>query len=196
MPTARSLLAALALTFAVGACDRDAPTSPPAGTDNQAPTAPQITKQPLIFPGGGQQRTSVAGVVYTLQSIQVSRFDYEAGELLVTGRLTFTDAAGATFTEDIARAPATLTKGGAPTAPTCQILNLDLGPLHLDLLGLVVDLDEVHLDITAVSGPGALLGNLLCSLVGLLDPAGGSPLQTAITNLLNTINQLLQGLLP
>ena len=53
---------------------------------------------------------------------------------------------------------------------TCDILNLDLAPIHLDLLGLVVDLDEVHLDITGLTGAGKLLGNLLCGLLGILDP--------------------------
>ena len=43
----------------------------------------------------------------------------------------------------------------------CQILDLVLGPLNLDVLGLVVFLDTVHLNITAVRGPGNLLGNLL-----------------------------------
>jgi hypothetical protein len=55
----------------------------------------------------------------------------------------------------------------------CEILDLDLGPIHLDLLGLVIDLDEVHLDIVAEAGPGNLLGNLLCAVVGLLDGLGG-----------------------
>jgi hypothetical protein len=59
-----------------------------------------------------------------------------------------------------------------------------LGPLHLDLLGLVVDLDEVHLNLYAVPGAGNLLGNLLCALVGLLDPSP-SPL------LADFLNQLL-----
>jgi hypothetical protein len=54
---------------------------------------------------------------------------------------------------------------------TCQILNLVLGPLHLDLLGLVVDLygqtrsDPVRVRITGEPGHG-LLGDLLCSLAG------------------------------
>jgi hypothetical protein len=54
---------------------------------------------------------------------------------------------------------------------TCQILNLILGPLHLDLLGLVVDLygrtksDPVRVRITGEPGHG-LLGDLLCSLAG------------------------------
>jgi hypothetical protein len=73
------------------------------------------------------------------------------------------------------------------TSPTCPILHLDLGPLNLDLLGLQVDLSEVILDITAVPGAGNLLGNLLCSVAGLLDP--GSLQQ--LVNLLNQIIDLL-----
>jgi hypothetical protein len=45
----------------------------------------------------------------------------------------------------------------------CQILDLVLGPLHLDLLGLIVDLNQVHLQITADPN-GGILGSLLCSL--------------------------------
>jgi hypothetical protein len=57
---------------------------------------------------------------------------------------------------------------------TCNILNLALGPLDLNLLGLQVELDDceggpVTVDITAERGPGKLLGNLLCGLAGLLD---------------------------
>jgi hypothetical protein len=47
--------------------------------------------------------------------------------------------------------------------PTCPILNLVLGPLHLDLLGLVVDLNEVHLTIVA-EPTGGVLGSLFCGL--------------------------------
>ena len=54
----------------------------------------------------------------------------------------------------------------------CQVLDLVLAPLDLNLLGLVVHLDRVHLNITAVPGAGNLLGNLLCAIVGLLDGAG------------------------
>jgi hypothetical protein len=45
----------------------------------------------------------------------------------------------------------------------CQVLDLVLGPLHLNLLGLVVDLNQVHLQITADPN-GGVLGSLLCSL--------------------------------
>ena len=82
---------------------------------------------------------------------------------------------------------ATQRTAGAPStfaitaAATCPILNLDLGPLHLDLLGLVVDLNRVVLNIVAESGAGNLLGNLLCAVTGLLDNPSG------LTNLLNQI---------
>jgi hypothetical protein len=71
---------------------------------------------------------------------------------------------------------------------SCGILLLDLGPLHLDLLGLVVDLNEVVLDITGQTGSGNLLGNLLCALTGLLDIPGAI---AGIINLIDSINQLL-----
>jgi hypothetical protein len=55
----------------------------------------------------------------------------------------------------------------------CTILDLVLGPLHLDLLGLIVDLNQVHLQITADPN-GGILGSLLCSLTN-------QPTTTAVT---------------
>jgi hypothetical protein len=82
--------------------------------------------------------------------------------------------------------------GSAHDAATCPILHLDLGPLNLNLLGLTVHLNEVVLDINAVSGAGNLLGNLLCSVSGLLNGTGGSTLGTQqITGLLNIVQQIL-----
>jgi len=72
----------------------------------------------------------------------------------------------------------------AAAAGTCDILHLTLGPLDLNLLGLVVHLDQVVLDITAQSGAGNLLGNLLCGVANLLN--GGGPL-SQIASLLNQI---------
>ena len=71
---------------------------------------------------------------------------------------------------------------------TCRVLDLVLGPLHLDLLGLVVDLNQVHLTINAQSGPGNLLGNLLCAITHLLD---GNPSAGALAAILNSLLALL-----
>jgi len=73
------------------------------------------------------------------------------------------------------------------------VLSLTLGPLHLDLLGLVIDLNQVNLNITAQSGPGNLLGNLLCAITGLLDNNGG--LGGLLGGLLNQITTLLNQVL-
>ena len=87
-------------------------------------------------------------------------------------------------------APSTDAAGRPITAQAvCEILNLVLGPLHLDLLGLVIDLNQVILNITAVSGAGNLLGNLLCAIVGLLDQP------SLVDQLVKLLNQLLSQLL-
>ena len=75
---------------------------------------------------------------------------------------------------------------------SCQILTLTLGPLDLNLLGLVVHLNQVVLTITAVPGAGNLLGNLLCAVANLLN--AGGPLQTLLTNLVGLLNQILTAL--
>jgi len=74
-------------------------------------------------------------------------------------------------------------------ATTCQILDLTLGPLDLNLLGLRIQLNQVHLQITAQQG-GGLLGDLLCGVANLLN--GG--LFGQLANLLNQILGILQGL--
>jgi hypothetical protein len=48
-------------------------------------------------------------------------------------------------------------------APTCSVLDLVLGPLNVNLLGLIVDLNRVHLTITA-DPAGGILGRLFCGL--------------------------------
>jgi hypothetical protein len=84
----------------------------------------------------------------------------------------------------------------AAAAATCDILDLVLGPLHLDLLGLVVDLNQVHLQITAEQGQGNLLGNLLCAVAGLLDNTGGAGggLNGLLQTIANLLNQILGAL--
>jgi hypothetical protein len=102
---------------------------------------------------------------------------------------TVTDLAGTVVGTSLQTVaiPVTVDQAAA-SAATCPILHLDLGPLTLNLLGLQVDLSQVVLDITAISGAGNLLGNLLCSVAGLLD----SP--TGLTALLNQILDILGGL--
>jgi hypothetical protein len=84
---------------------------------------------------------------------------------------------------------------------TCEILDLVLGPLHLDLLGLVVDLygktksDPVHVSITGEPGHG-LLGDLLCSLAGGSNITSLGALKSLLSSLGVTLTDTqIQGLL-
>ena len=76
-------------------------------------------------------------------------------------------------------------------AAACDVLNLVLGPLDLNVLGLEVHLQRVVLDIVAVAGAGQLLGNLLCAVAGLLD---GGPLAGLLGQLSTLLNQILAAL--
>lgn len=71
-----------------------------------------------------------------------------------------------------------------------RILYLDVEGLFLDLLGLEVDLNEVVLDVSAVPGPGNLLGNLLSAVAGVL----GGGLSDVLDGILP--DDLLSGVLP
>ena len=117
-------------------------------------------------------------------TFQLQKFVTDAtGQLVATGLLSgvVTSATGATTS--VVRTVSLPAVVGS--ASTCQILHLDLGPLNLDLLGLQVNLSEIVLDITAQSGAGNLLGNLLCSVANLLNNPSG---------LATLLNQILAAL--
>jgi len=159
-----ALLGLLALAFAPGA--QAAP-----------PTVTNIGTVPITG-------TSATGGTFTGQ-FQAQNFTTQGGALAVVGTLTgtLTDAVGTV----IGTVSQTITTAVA-AAGSCQILHLTLGPLDLDLLGLQVHLDRVVLDITAQSGPGNLLGNLLCGVANLLN--SNAPL-SQIAALLNNLLRLL-----
>ena len=86
--------------------------------------------------------------------------------------------------------PAAASGAAVAALATCDVLNLVLGPLHLDLLGLVVDLNQVVLNITGQTGSGNLLGNLVCAITGLLDGGLGGAIGQVVT-LLNSLLAIL-----
>ena len=80
-----------------------------------------------------------------------------------------------------------------PAGNACSILSLNLAPINLNVLGLVIRTNEIQLRIDAVQGPGNLLGNLLCGITGLLNPATGG---TGVANTpLGQLTQILNALL-
>jgi hypothetical protein len=69
--------------------------------------------------------------------------------------------------------PITATKG------QCDVLDLVLGPLNLDLLGLIVSLNKVDLNISA--NPVGVLGTLFCQLAGSTTTAATTTATTSTT---------------
>lgn len=195
MSTTTRTASALVLALALGACS-DAPTTAPTNSPSTLAPAPAtmaraatpaptatLTNAPL-YDAAGNVIGSFTGTA-TLSSV-ASTGTGLVGNLLMNGTA-------------IVNGVTTAVNGVLGTAPlaatNCPVLLLDVGAIHLNLLGLDVSLAPIHLDITAVPGPGNLLGNLLCSVTHLLDSPGlGGGLSNAITNLLNTINNLLAGL--
>ncbi|MFL5244763.1 MAG: hypothetical protein ACJ8FY_21895 [Gemmataceae bacterium] len=145
----------------------------------EVPSANQLT--PAFAPA---LAAPLAHQALSLLPIQINNVIVSNGSLLANASLGSTNF----------QIPLTLTASQTGSTP---ILDLDLAPIHLDLLGLKVDTSAICLDITAQSGPGNLLGNLLTDVANLLNQ--GIPLNQVLAGLsstqLNTLNTGLTSLL-
>ena len=145
---------------------------------------------------------SIDDIIPTITSIAL-----QDGQLVATGTASVTRN-GKTTTVPFT-APITLELASQQTdGAGCPILNLALGPIGLNLLGLVVETSPICLDITAIPG-GGLLGDLLCGVANLLNGGldlgqilGGTGLPgvpgltpTQVGGLLGGIGDLLNGVL-
>ena len=124
--------------------------------------------------------TAPTGDAVNLTS-KVTRFTHTAGALLAVVSTT-----GTVGTRQVNQT-STVPVSTLAADPSCTILDLTLGPLHLDLLGLVVDLNKVHLTITGQTGPGNLLGNLLCGLANALNGSHAGGVASPLNQLLGAL---------
>ncbi|HEX6700140.1 MAG TPA: hypothetical protein VF101_05360 [Gaiellaceae bacterium] len=166
LPVLVAVVAAFTLTVA--------PAASPATTASPDPSTSGLV----------QNLTGTVGNLQYDLTATITRFANQGGQLVaigtVTGTVTNTLTGAITNVNQAFSVPVTLLQANG----SCTILDLTLGPLHLDLLGLVIDLNQLHLTITGQTGPGNLLGNLLCGLANALNgnQAGG---------LARLLNQLL-----
>lgn len=207
---ARVLAVAVVAALAVAACS-DHPTAPrakspdPAGPSMSKGAAKHAAERAALLTDIPVTGKLADGGTFTgtLTATKIS-VDEVTRQLTMTGVVNGTamkiggavvDVVNQTFT-----APVSFNRPGSGGAASivqpaaqaqCGILNLVLGPLHLDLLGLVVDLNQVILNVFAMTGAGNLLGNLLCALTGLLDIPGAI---AAVTHILDMVNGILGGL--
>jgi hypothetical protein len=141
--------AAMVSTFGLAGTAASAAPSAPASTVAAAQVAADLPVTGLLPDG-----SKFTGQLSQLAVSVVNGVPMLAGVLKGNGL----PAAGAPFKSVITSVTA-----------ACQVLNLNVQPIDLNLLGLVVNLDAVHLAINAVPGAG-LLGDLLCALAGGLNP--------------------------
>lgn len=181
-----------------------------------APTASaETTSASRTVPVTGMVTNTFGGTVGTFSgAYNIQSVSSVAGEPVAIAILTGTITDARTgFPRPVVRtvtAPLDATTGAtsdamaadrtfAQVTESCPILDLSIGAVHLNLLGLVIHLDPVHLNITAEAGDGALLGNLLCTVAHLLDPdgsgGGGIGDIADIGGLLDTVLGLLNQIL-
>jgi hypothetical protein len=188
---AASLALATGLSVLAATAASAAPVAPAQAGSRLAASAPASTLGHLTSSVTGTFTNADGPGTFT-GKFTPQKFSVVNGTLQATGLLTGTlvDANGTQLgtVSRTATIPVNTTTNAANAPLSCGILNLTLGPLNLNLLGLVVTLNQVHLTITAVPGPGNLLGNLLCAVVGLLN---GSGTLSQISALLNSILALL-----
>jgi hypothetical protein len=156
-----------------------------APVNTMAQAAPKIPHTASAFVQGADAAgNAFSGLLRITQFVTQGNQLYAQG--VVNGTLTRADGSTAAIVDQAVMAPV------QSVDPSCQILNLVLGPLDLNLLGLTIHLNTVVLNITAVPGNGNLLGNLLCAVANLLN--GGGPLANLLTQLQTLLNQILAAL--
>jgi hypothetical protein len=180
-------LSALALTLALLL---GSPFAAPAAA--QQPPLVNLLNIPLVNVPVTDLVGGAAGVVFN-GTAAITRFARVPGQpgqapyLAAVGMLTGTvqNAAGQVLQTVVQNFSLPITAAAVP----CQILNLSIAPINIDLLGLVINIpNTIVINITAVPGAGNLLGNLLCGVTGLLDGGAGlGQIVLALNNLLGNI---------
>ena len=158
---------------------------------------PAASAQSSFIPVTPQAVNLGSNGVGTLTGVKITSIKSTAtGQLRASG-IAFVNTASGTLVGTFNNAPLTASTtapasstSAAAAAPTvCPILNLTIGPINLNLLGLVVRTNTIHLNITAVEAPGNLLGNLLCAVANLLNQVP-PPLDQIVTLLNEILAQL------
>jgi hypothetical protein len=167
------------------------------GAAGTASAAAQPAETPLT------QTVNVTGTKGFKGTFAIDRFASRSGKMVAIGTLKGTVRKNGKTKRVKAKTvslPASVAGAGSgakaaqvqPIPGACQVLNLVLGPINLNLLGLSVRTNQINLRIDAIPGAGNLLGNLLCAVTNLLNPDGAlGPLTGAINQLTAALNAIL-----
>jgi hypothetical protein len=169
--------ARLGLLAAIVACAALLAVPAGAGAATSTPRLTQVVKM-----GGKTKSGKRFRGTYTIDHFARARRGRYAGRLVSVGTVRG-KLGGRKVRKRRVVAPARLSKAASsaqllpPLPNSCQILNLVIGPITLNLLGLVVRTNTINVRIDAQRGPGNLLGNLLCAITGILDPQNATARQ-------------------
>jgi hypothetical protein len=124
------------------------------------------------------------GTLSFVGSLNVQSFDVQGGQLVALGTVSGTLTDLTTGVQTIIARTFSAAVGILPgVQATCEILHLELGPIDLNLLGLIIHVDKIVIDITADPG-GGLLGQLLCAIANALDPLNLNRLARLLADIL------------
>ena len=181
---AGTAVTAATLATAVGLFATTASAAPVIARGSTATAAAPAAKQGTLTSTVAGTFSNADGQGKFAGTFTPTKFSVVNGVLDATGLVkgTMTDANGTALGTVSQTATIPVDRTNAADAAGCGILNLTLGPLNLNLLGLVVTLNQVHLVITAVPGAGNLLGNLLCAVANLLNGTGSLSVIAALLN--------------
>jgi hypothetical protein len=162
---------------------------------NNGPVTVDVTAIPSPLPGGGVLGDLLCSVDNLLSG---------SGGLLNLGGLTGQVTSGLTqvlngiltdlTTGSNAGTGGTIgpSTGSTDTIPAgdCELVNLHLGPINANVLGLQITTSQICLNVFADPN-GGLLGSLLCSLDNLLsNPATATAQNALVTNILRDLGRL------
>lgn len=186
-------LTALALILALLSAVVLVPTSARAQRPAVSPPTATVTGSFVCSAAGVPSSVcTTAGQVVNYSTVfTITSFALNSARQLVANVTATTTLTDALTGNTLGTVTQTFSNVLVTTGQTCPILHLDIGPITLNLLGLMVTTNQIVIDITAVSGPGNLLGNLLCAVAHLLDSNASL---TALNNLIAHLNAILAGL--
>jgi len=154
------------------------------------PSAPSFFRPRLE---GFEDRTVPANLL-NITDVDLSGLAIADGVLTAAEGTVEGTLAGLPFTTDITNFALQLIPDDPATpGEECSVLDLELGPIDIDLLGLHVDTSPICLEVTAIEG-GGLLGDLLCGLAGDL-PLGTIPELGGVGGLLDVVGDILDNAL-
>ncbi len=123
--------------------------------------------------------------------LTINSFREEGGKIVADGTVTgkaIKNGRSRRISGDVV-VPVTVQRSEVEIVAICQILNLVLGPIDLNLLGLRLRTNTIRVRLTADS-EGGLLGSILCGL------SGAGPDGLGLQAIIDLLNDILAALNP